>query len=515
MRSAVIDRGRRRPSARGRFPAALLCLFLCSARVSAQAIECDFVPELLQVRLVNGASVDSINLAYGTITEDSLPPQYLLRVPQGSTVEQILELLKLEPLVVDAEPAYTNETPEGTRQMVVAAVGGTIEDFQDQDFVNRIHLPEIQQHTLGEGILVAVLDTGILLEHEAISAHVSSDGFDFIGEDADPSEEANGVDDDGDGQTDEGAGHGTMVGGICLLVAPGCEILPVRILDDEGRGTTFNVAKAIRYAVDQGADAINLSLGLSCVSKIIGYEIERADSAGVSLTAAAGNDNAEFPALYPASDPRVLSITSLDSADVKADFANYDESVDLSAPGVGVLGPYIDGEYALGAGTSFSSPMVAGQVALIRALDPSLTKTEIDSLSRLGTVDIYDILENLPYLGKLGTGRLDGLETLENTPASAYVAEPAPALARRVYPNPATAGSFVTMEFSPRESAAGGSLEIYDVRGRRVRSLDAPSTSPFLIWDGRDGAGRASPGGVYFAKPSWRPLGKSFLIVLY
>jgi subtilisin family serine protease len=449
----------------------------------------DYVPGELQVELADGVSPQTIHDRYGITTLDSLPPLYLMTVPDGVTEEEFLDQLLNDPDILDAEYSYENETPEGTRQMVVTAVGGTIEEFLDQHLVERIHLAEIHEHTGGDGILVAVIDTGILADHPALAGVIEPGGYDFLDDDSNPDDEANGTDDDGDGSIDEGAGHGTMVAGIVHLVAPRGRILPIRVLDDEGHGNTFTVAKAIRYAVERGADVINLSLGLEHSSMVIKHEIKLADSLGVAITSAAGNQGVENPPYFPGCDGRVLSVAALDSSDVKADFSNWRSDVAVSAPGVGVYAPYFDGEYAIGAGTSFAAPFIAGQCALILALNPSLSVEEVYESVGLGVEPIDEIPGNEEYAGRLGTGRIDGLQTWLHTPVAMSVADPIdadPSTALRVFPNPTRMGEAVLLRLIGSSGSSDLRAMIHDVGGRLV--------------DGCDRRGRAVGSGVYFVR---------------
>jgi hypothetical protein len=474
------------------FCAGFALLIAAGGPIAARS--CEFEPGFLQIMLLPGVPIELIDAIYGTVATDSLPPFYLVQLPTGADEDAFLSWLLSDPRVQSGEKALRLESPEGSRQMTVAGVGGTIEEFQDQAFVGRIGLPQTLLHTRGDGVRIAVLDTGIRADHPAIAGAIDPGGYDFVSDDPEPQDAADGIDGDLDGATDEGAGHGTMIAGIAHLIAPGATLLPIRVLDDEARGTSFNVAKAIRYAVDHGAHIVNLSLGLECESKIIAHEIGLADSLGVTVVAAAGNQDQEEPPYYPAWNPLVLSVAAVDSADVKAPFSNYHASVDLSAPGIGILAPYYDGEYALGAGTSFAAPMVAGQTALIRALNPSLVKAEVDSLARLGVAPLDSIPGNESYAGKLGSGRVDVWQTWLVTPAGAGIEDPPdfPPTRIAVFPNPSAAGEALTICLGTRST-----LSLYDVRGRRIRTLRS-SGPAVLTWDGRDEAGRPVAPGVYF-----------------
>jgi thermitase len=475
--------------------AAILTIVLAALLSSASISRGDeWESGQIQIELVDGVPISVINDLYGTTTLDSLPPLYLLQCPLGSEEEFIYEI-RQDPNVVDADYSWDNETPEGTRQMMVAAVGGTIADYFDQHLTERIHLADIQAHTRGDGILVAVIDTGVLPDHPGLEGMIEPNGYDFLDDDADPLDSANGIDDDADGDIDDGAGHGTMVAGIVHLVAPGAKILPIRVLNDEGRGNTFDVAKAIRYATDHGARVINLSLGLTRPCMVIEHEIRAAHQASIALVGAAGNGGAEYPVYYPAADPHVISVAALDSSDVRTSFTSFGGTIDVAAPGDGVMAPFYDGGYAIGAGTSFAAPFIAGECALVRSLNPGASVQTVYATVELGVVGIYQIPENEPYQGKLGTGRADGRATWITMPKTADVDGLAPASAAiEFFPNPSRFGEWVSLRIL---GASAQTLMVVDASGRRVRAIDV-GPSGFAQWNGRDASNRRVPPGVYF-----------------
>ncbi len=482
------------------FCAGLAALWLLSSLLAPLAAA-DYVPGYIQVQLAPGASIAEVNATYGTTTADSLPPHYLLHVPPGVDEETLIAQMQAAPgTFVCVEHSFRDETPEGVRQMIVIAVGGTIGDYLDQNLVERIHLRDIHPYSQGEGVLVAVLDTGVLATHEALAGVIAPGGYDFVEGDNDPSDTANGIDDDDDGTIDEGAGHGTLAAGIIHLVAPSAQILPIRVLDDEGRGTTFTLAKGIRYATELGADVINMSLGLTDHSGIIAHELAQARLRSAAMVSAAGNLNTDSLLYYPASDTRVLMVAALDSSDVKAEFSSYHPRVAISAPGVGVLGPYYDGGYAIGAGTSFATAFITGQCALLKALVPGISWDGLYQLAVRGVVDIYSIPENHLYIGKLGAGRFDGLATLRAATEPAGVAEPSHGGGVRVVPSVVAGGSMTRVWWDAPTAAPGGAVRVFDATGRLIgsRALAATEASAgALSWDGRDAAGRPVPTGAY------------------
>jgi subtilisin family serine protease len=168
--------------------------------------------------------------------------------------------------------------------------------------------------------------------------------------------------------TNPAHGHGTLVAGILAAVAPDAMIMPIRAFDDQGNTDDFTIAKAIRWAVDQGADVINMSFGTLEQSKILKDAIEYADKNGVTMVGSAGND-AKNEAQYPGAFDKVISVAATDLLDIRAGFSNFGDSIDVSAPGISIIAPYPGGYYAVVSGTSFSAPIAAGEAALVRSLN--------------------------------------------------------------------------------------------------------------------------------------------------
>jgi subtilisin family serine protease len=203
-----------------------------------------------------------------------------------------------------------------------------------------------------------------------------------------------------------GHGHGTMVAGIIAALAPDAMIMPLRAFDDNGVGYAFQVGKAIRYAVKNGANVINLSLGLADDSSEVRSAIDFATKNHVIVVASVGNGNSDMPH-FPASLPNVIGVAASDLYDHKGTFSNFGSSVSVTAPGVAIITAYPNG-YAVASGTSFSSPIVAAEAALLL----SLTTGDIDATITGNTVNIDSL--NKPYAGKLGHGRVDLLKAVSH-----------------------------------------------------------------------------------------------------
>ena len=302
-------------------------------------------------------------------------------------------------------------------------------------------------------IVIAIIDSGVDYTHPDLGGTNAdhTDGCIWINW-AEYSG-ATGVDDDGNGRTDDirgwdfvtytsnpypgedasGAdndpmdfgGHGTGCAGVAAAVtdngigiagvAGGCKIMAIRagwLMNDEAGvvGMSF-AASGITYAVDNGADIINCSWGSSfSLSSAINY----AHSNGVQIVNAAGNDNGDTPE-YLDTSPYSISCAATNSSDVKSSFSNYGTWVEVSAPGSGILTTYYDyttmsSVYWGVDGTSFSSPLTCGAIALIWSARPDLTLSEAIDLM-YDTCDDIDAI-NPSYAGKLGAGRINLLAAL-------------------------------------------------------------------------------------------------------
>lgn len=201
-------------------------------------------------------------------------------------------------------------------------------------------------------------------------------------------------------------GHGTQVAGAVKLAAPGAKIMPLKAFALDGTGHPADIVEAIYYAVDNGADVINMSFSLTEPVQALQDALEYARQHGVMPVAAAGNHGQEA-VVYPAAYEQTIGVASTDSGDHLTSFTNYGlVTADLAAPGAAIITAYPGGYYSAGWGTSFSTPMVAGVLAVIGAYNsgpgkPYHRQTRLDLLN--GTA-YYSYLWD--YI--LSSGRLDG-----------------------------------------------------------------------------------------------------------
>jgi subtilisin family serine protease len=288
-------------------------------------------------------------------------------------------------------------------------------------YMQAIGLPAAWDLTTGdEALVVAVLDTGVQLDHPDLASRLVP-GIDVVNSDAVAADDH---------------GHGTMVAGIVAAqtdngagvagVTWRGRIMPVKVLDSMGSGTDADVAQGITWAADHGADVVNLSLGGPGSSKVLQAAVDHAVAKGAVVVAAAGNESTDEPH-WPAAANGVVAVGATTANNTLASFSNFGAWVDLVAPGVGIASTALGGGYATASGTSFSSPIVAGVAALARAADPAASAADIAARLSLGAADL-----GLPGVDLLfGAGLVDALAmvvvpVLTSEPQPAAVTAPTP-----------------------------------------------------------------------------------------
>jgi subtilisin family serine protease len=172
-------------------------------------------------------------------------------------------------------------------------------------------------------------------------------------------------------------GHGTMVAGLIHLVAPHARIMPLKAFRANGTSNVSDVLKAIYYAVDHQAKVINMSFSMNSGSPGLAAAVLYARLHGVICIASAGNDG-QKETVYPGAYPGVIGVGSVNYSDIRSAFSNYDApSADTSAPGEALVTTYPGNNYAGVWGTSFSSALVSGTVAIIEQLRPTLSLSKV------------------------------------------------------------------------------------------------------------------------------------------
>jgi len=374
-----------------------------------------YVPRQIVVKTSPGIDAPALNDRWGTSTILELEDgeHVLLAVPDWTTVRDLADDLLEHQECEVAEPNWRADSPESVQGVLPFYEGNaTPQDVVDQEAIARIRAIEAHAIADGSGITVAIVDTGIDASHPDLAASISPIGWDFLDDDADPADEADGIDQDEDGIVDEAAGHGTHVAGLVHTVAPEATLMAVRVLDSEGTGTAVSVARGIRFAAEQGADVINLSLGMYVDADVIKEAIKRAEDLGAVVVSAAGNLGIDDRDHFPSRISETLAVAATDAVDLKAPFSNYAPYVNLSAPGVGLLSTFLDHGYAVWSGTSMSVPLVSGAAALRLQIETGDQRDAIDAVTK--SAFPFDH-EGLPYEGKMGEGRLDVLAAVTYT----------------------------------------------------------------------------------------------------
>ncbi|MEP6469366.1 MAG: S8 family serine peptidase [Chloroflexota bacterium] len=226
--------------------------------------------------------------------------------------------------------------------------------------------------------LVAVVDTGVQLNHPDLSARLVS-GYDFVNHDARPNDDN---------------GHGTSVAGIVAATANSlgvagmcmhCHVMPVKALDAHGIGYWTVAAKAIIWAANHHADVINMSFGGPTGGSTLASAIDYARSKGAVVIGAAGNDGLTTK-FYPAAFAGVISVAAASGRDLRYDWSNYSTGwVDVAAPGC-TWTTKLGSDYGSLCGTSAATPLVSGIAALIDSARPGLSRAQIESIITGATI---------------------------------------------------------------------------------------------------------------------------------
>ncbi len=359
------------------------------------------------VRLDAGSDPNAFASQYGATVLRVIPPAniVLLSVNFDSNNPNALDDLFDDPSVVWGERNFSAQAPEGRPRYFFVSIDDTPQLVSEPSLPSELAYTPEASCVSGESVVVAVLDTGIDANHPALAPNILPNGVNMVDNTFDQRDVGNVLDDDGDGQIDEMVGHGTHIAGAILQVAPDASILPIKVLNSDGVGDAFFVTSGIFYAVEQGADVINLSLGSTFDSRAIQDAIDFASGEGVVIVAAVGNGNTAEPVEYPASLDSVISVAALDADSNKAEYSNFNSQVDISAPGSDVASSYPDGHFATASGTSMATSIVTGSIALVLDRQPAIGPDAVE-LILTSTADPLQLTD--PTLAdQLGAGALN------------------------------------------------------------------------------------------------------------
>jgi subtilisin family serine protease len=224
--------------------------------------------------------------------------------------------------------------------------------------ISKMNIPALWKYSQGENVIVAVIDSGCDLNHEDLKDNYVQ-GKNFIDSKKDPIDENS---------------HGTHVAGTIAAinnrygvvgVAPKTKIMPIKVFGADGRGNNIDVADAVLWASNNGADIICMSLGSPYPSRELDYAISKAASKGVVSFCAAGNGGEQSDIYYPAKYEITVSVGAVDNMLHRAFFTCKGEELDFLAPGQDILSTTPNNTYSLMSGTSMANPFVVGCASLL------------------------------------------------------------------------------------------------------------------------------------------------------
>lgn len=336
---------------------------------------------------------------------------------KSNSLDELTQSLSLNGISPDiVEPNYTVMATSTDR--AVLSQTSSINPKQQKNY-ELINLAKAWNITTGSNdVSIAVLDTGVDFNHMGLSSFIDTDlGRNF---------------------TDKGSprdffdreGHGTHVAGIISSsgttsgVMKKSSIIPLKVLDENGNGNTFDLEKAILYSIEIDVDIINMSLGGPNRSSSLERTIQLASDSGIIMVASSGNDG-KGDLYYPAKFDPVISVGSVDSSGRKSDFSNYGYELDIMAPGQDIYSTLPRNRYGFESGTSSSAPHVAGIIGLARSINPHISTEDIRSIFMenssftkeygFGVIDAESFLQSLSYTRMgLEDANLFGSETISD-----------------------------------------------------------------------------------------------------
>jgi subtilisin family serine protease len=327
-------------------------------------------------------------------------------------------------------------------------------------------------------VVVAVLDTGIDWTHPDLAANIWNDssgyhGYNFISNNHLPMDDnINSYDEVGGWDTNTYVYHGTHVAGVVGAVINNnigiagiaqVRLMAVKVMNDSGEGTDATVASGIRWAVDNGANIVTMSLGVDGPSATLQNQIAYACQHGVVTIAASGNSGSSMVS-YPAAYPSVIAVGAVDSSLRRATFSNFGSGLDIMAPGVQIYSTRGGGGYQSLSGTSTAAPHVAGVVALMLSVNPALTPTEVGSVMNATATDI----SRAGYDTATGWGVVDAFRAVEQIAS--------PTVTITDYPSFAPLNTTVSISWLVSGGSPGNIQRTYIMWGESATSMT--QTSP-------------------------------------
>jgi len=313
--------------------------------------------------------------------------------PDGRFGNRALHIVEVNPASEEALVQALSQDPNIEFAELDRAIPPAATTPNDTRYGAQWHLPKIQapaswDGSKGDGIVIAVLDTGVDGTHPDLSGKLLP-GWNAV---------------DGGYDTADINGHGTAVAGTAAAqtdnttgvagVAWNARILPVRITNSsDGYAYWSDIARGLQWAADNGADVANISYGVSN-SATVANAAQYMRSKNGLVVVAAGNDGIDTA--Y-ADNPYMITVSATDSSDAKASWSNYGAFIDVAAPGVSILTTSRGGSYGNWSGTSFASPVTAGVVAEIMGANPSLSPDQVERILKDSADKVAGAIH--PYYG--------------------------------------------------------------------------------------------------------------------
>ncbi|MGY6277045.1 S8 family serine peptidase [Methylomonas sp. MgM2] len=344
----------------------------------------------------------------------------------------------------------------------------------DPSYSRQWHLPKMQtpnawDAATGEGVIVAILDTGVEANHPDLVGNLVP-GWNVVSNNND---------------TSPIMWHGTSVAGVVAAtsnnatgvssVAWGAKIMPVRVSNTtDGVAQWSSLANGILWAADHGADVVNMSYDVSIGAYLLNDAAQYFRNKGGVTVVAAGNSNADGG--Y-SDNPYMITVAATDSNDNKSSFSNYGNNVDVSAPGTGIYTTYTNSGYANTSGTSFASPATAGVVALIMSANLYLTPDEVETVLEKSA---HDPISGTDWHKYFGWGRVDAAAAVQLAKQTTFVDTQAPAVSIFAPQNNATVSGNVLIEVDASDNSGVTGVDLY----ANGQFIGRDSTAPYQFsWD--------------------------------